>query len=158
MSDDTCTVGSERDSTQKLVVNREFGGFSVHDDTVRWMRERGCPIAEELTLPGEQYGDGSERDVDGFRDSTYPCRSDIRLCEHLVAAVEEGVARDLSIVEVPEGVEWVITEYDGAETVREKHRVFPSGNYAEGIVTSDEIDEKCSLHTDSEHGGVNDAD
>lgn len=53
------------------------------------------------------------------------CR--IHVCEHLIAAVEAGVASDLSIVEVPADIEWVITEYDGAETVCEAHRVFPGG-------------------------------
>lgn len=122
--------------TQKIVVNRGYGGFSVHDDTVRWMRERDCPIADELTLPGETYSDGSKRDKDGLRDCTYPRRGDIRTCEHLIQAVEDGVASDLSICEVPDGVEWCITEYDGAETVREKHRTFPSGSVEDGIANN----------------------
>ncbi|QLG62054.1 hypothetical protein [Halorarum salinum] len=31
---------------------------------------------------------------------------------------------DLKIVEVPEGVEWKIDEYDGAEHIAEKHRTW----------------------------------
>lgn len=146
MTNETSTTDSEHsEPVQKLVVNRGYGGFSVHDETVRWMRERGCPIGEELTLPGEEYDDGSKRDEDGFRECTNPRRGDIRVCEHLVAAVEEGVASELSICEVPLDAAWVITEYDGAETVREEHRTFPSGDYAEGVANSREIDGRCKM-------------
>lgn len=145
---------SEHDDVQKIVVNRGYGGFSVHDDTVRWLRERGCSIAEKLVLPGEYYDDGSgPRDEDGLRECTYPRRSDIRVDEHLIKAVEEGITRDLSIVEVPAGVEWVITEYDGAEAVREKHRVFPSGEYASGIASSDEMGDSSDADSDRSGGG-----
>lgn len=46
----------------------------------------------------------------------------------LIAVVEElkekadGQFAKLNIVEIPEGVEWGISEYDGQETVEEKHR------------------------------------
>lgn len=140
MTDEPLGTEDQQSGTQKLVVNRSYGGFSVHDDTVRWMRERGCEIAEELVLPGESYDDGSQRDEDDFRDKTYPRRSDIRTDEHLIEAVENGVARELTVIEVPEDVEWVITEYDGAETVREKHRTFPSGELAKGIARSYEME------------------
>lgn len=129
-------------SVKKLVVNRGYGGFSVSDDVVEWLREQGCEKAHGLTLPGETYSDGSKRDIDGFRDCCYPRDDDLpRDDPHLVEAVEKGLTSDLSIVEVPEGIEWVITEYDGAETVREKHRVFPSGKLARGIAKSYEIEE-----------------
>lgn len=122
---------------QKLVVNRGYGGFSVEDEAVRKMREWGCDIAEELVLPGEFYSDGSGPRKEGrMRDCTYPHRSDIRTDEHLIQAVNEGLAKGLEVIEIPDDVEWVITEYDGAETVREKHRTFPSGEYARGIASS----------------------
>jgi len=127
--------------TQKVVVNRGYGGFSVSDNVVRWMRENGYERAQELTLPGEEYDDGSKRDKDGIIDCCYPRESWIRTYTGLIDAVEEHITTDLSVVEVPDGVEWVITEYDGAETLRERHRVFPSGEYAEGIANSEEINE-----------------
>ncbi len=47
---------------------------------------------------------------------------------HLVQAVEElktlanGQHATLKVVEIPDGVEWEIDDYDGSETIREKHR------------------------------------
>lgn len=132
--------GVEQSDVQKIVVNGGYGGFSVGDDVVRLMRRWGCEIAEGLALPGEYHSDGSYRDPEGFRDQCYPRDGDIRTDEHLIRAVEDGYTSDLSIVEVPEDVDWVITEYDGAETVREKHRTFPSGEWERGIARSYEVE------------------
>ena len=33
-----------------------------------------------------------------------------------------GTCSELKIVEIPDGIEWEISEYDGLETVEEKHR------------------------------------
>lgn len=137
------------DSMQKVVAHLTYSGFSIHDDTVRWMRERGCPLAEEFTLPGETYSDGSVRD-DDFRDCVYPYDDNVRVCEHLIAAVEQGIEPGLDVVEVPEDIDWIIDEYDGWESIREKHRVFPSGNYATGHVSSEDIDEVCTFDPDQE--------
>jgi hypothetical protein len=127
--------------TQKIIVNRGYGGFSIADDVVTLMREElNCEVAQDLTLPGESYDDGSERDANDFRDCCYP-RDDEMARDHecLVEAVERGWTNDLSVCEVPSDVKWVITEYDGAETVREKHRTFPSGDLAKGIARSYEV-------------------
>jgi hypothetical protein len=48
----------------------------------------------------------------------------------LVQAVEElgavacGAHAELAVVEIPDGVEWCIEEYDGAEHIAEKHRTW----------------------------------
>ena len=68
-------------------------------------------IAKEITLP---Y----------FRD--YENRSD----EDLVAVVKElgeeanGPHAKLTIVDVPDNVDWFIDGYDGIETIREEHRTW----------------------------------
>lgn len=133
---------SEQETSQRIVVNRGFGGFRLHDDTVSWLREQGCEKAEELALPGEAHSDGSQRPEDDYKEYCYPRGDDMpRDDPHLAQAVEENVAMDLDIVEIPEGVDWCITEYDGAETVREKHRTFPSGELETGIANSYEVDD-----------------
>ena len=46
----------------------------------------------------------------------------------IIQVVEElgdeanGRFSELEVVEIPDGIEWEIDEYDGSETVREKHR------------------------------------
>lgn len=50
-----------------------------------------------------------------------------RTDKDLIAVIEElgekadGNCAKLSIVEIPDGIEWEISEYDGIETVEEKH-------------------------------------
>ena len=86
----------------KIVVNRCFGGFSLSRKAY-----------EELGIPWDGYGFSLERD---------------RANPGLVAVVEKlgkeasGSCSDLKVIEIPDGVEWEIDEYDGMETVHEKHR------------------------------------
>lgn len=55
-------------------------------------------------------------------------RPEDRTCPKLIKVVEKlgkkanGRSASLSIVEIPDGVEWEIDEYDGSETIHEKHR------------------------------------
>ena len=85
----------------KIVVNKCYGGFSLSQEAYR-----------ELGLKWDGYG-------------YYDCsRSD----ENLVRVVEKlgdkanGSYAKLRIVEIPDDVNWEIDDYDGIETVREKHR------------------------------------
>ena len=88
---------------QKIVVNACYGGFSLS-----WRAEE---LYEKLSGKKVEY----HYDID---------RSD----PHLVQVVEElgaranGVHADLLIVEIPDGVQWEVVEYDGIEYVAEKHR------------------------------------
>ena len=51
-----------------------------------------------------------------------------RTDEDLIAVIEElgsdadGRFGDLKIVDIPDGVDWEIDEYDGVETIHEVHR------------------------------------
>lgn len=86
----------------KIVVNRCWGGFGLSKLAY-----------EKLGISWDGYGHGSHIE-----------RNDPKL----VAVVEElgeaanGDYAKLRIVEIPEGVDWEIDNYDGQETVRERHR------------------------------------
>ena len=51
-----------------------------------------------------------------------------RFDENLIAVIEElkseswGKFSELKVVEIPDDIEWEITEYDGSESVEEVHR------------------------------------
>lgn len=53
-----------------------------------------------------------------------------RNCPVMVAVVEEmgeaanGTYSELKIVEIPDGVEFVISDYDGQEAIHQKHEVW----------------------------------
>lgn len=90
-----------------IVINKCHGGFGL------------SKVAMEEYKRRAGITDDSAYDFEIARDD-----------EHLVAIVKEmgseadsGYA-ELKIVEIPDGVEWQIDEYDGLEWVAEKHRVW----------------------------------
>lgn len=134
----------------KVVVNRCFGGFVLSDKAYERMIELGVPVKKyEKQKPDPKTGlynntDESaiyDRDLDGedASASSKAMRSlsgrywDAFIRENrndpiLVQVVEElgaeasGRFSELEVVEIPDGIEWEIDEYDGQETVDEKHR------------------------------------
>ena len=123
----------------KVVINKCFGGFSISLEAARFMAERGNKVAKaevyeydakaagdiELNEIEEKsclrwYGYGYAGGHDGYS------RND----QDLVAAVQQlgkkasGRMANLEVVEIPDGVEWEIDEYDGLESVAEKHRTW----------------------------------
>ena len=86
----------------KVVINKCFGGFSV-----------SRKVYEEMGVPWDGYG--------------YDFNNE-RTNEALIKVVE-GLGKDangscakLKIIEVPDGVEFEIDDYDGMESVHEVHR------------------------------------
>lgn len=91
----------------KIVINKCFGGFGLSEKAA----------AEYLLRSGNTDKDFYDRDTE---------RNDLIL----VAVVEElgeaanGKYAKLSVVEIPDDIEWEIEEYDGVEWVAEKHRTW----------------------------------
>jgi hypothetical protein len=87
----------------KIVTNDCYGGFSLSDEATKEYEKR--------TGKTEVYSRDIPRD-----DKT------------LVEIVEEwgeranGESAELSVKEIPDDVSWEIDEYDGIETIHEKHR------------------------------------
>jgi hypothetical protein len=116
----------------KVVINRCYGGFGLSDDAImRYAELKGINLVME---PSDSKIMGATFYVDGIKDdahyfSYYDLSSD-RSDPFLIQVVEEmgdkanGWAADLSIVDIPEEVEWTIEEYDGIEWVAEKHRTW----------------------------------
>jgi hypothetical protein len=116
----------------KVVINTCFGGFGLSDDAVeRYAEIKGITlvrIQEERSFGGASwYIDGIEDDAHYF--SSYSIGDD-RADPILIQVVEEmgkaanGWAAELTIVDIPDGVEWHIHEYDGSEHVAENHRTW----------------------------------
>jgi hypothetical protein len=87
----------------KIAINRCYGGFGLS--------EKALNLYNEKTKTEIDYS----RDID---------RADPILIEVLELLGDEANTRfsKLKIVEIPDGVEWEIAEYDGYEHVGEKHR------------------------------------
>ena len=89
----------------KIVINSKHGGFD--------MSEEGLAMYNQLASKTFKYADSIPRD-----------------CPHLVEVLmtlgtgADNVFSSLKIVEVPDDVEWFISEYDGKEWVSEVHRTW----------------------------------
>ena len=91
----------------KVVINTDFGGFGLSDEAL-------ALYAEKKGIP-----------VDDVYDFEIP-RDDLVLVwvvEHL-GLKANGDYAELKVVEIPEGVDWFISDYDGIEHIAERHRTW----------------------------------
>lgn len=88
----------------KVVINKCFGGFSLSEEAYEFLG---------LEWDGHGYG---------YNDD----RTDERLVECVEKLGEKsfGDFARLEVVEIPDGAEWYIDDYDGIETIREVHRTW----------------------------------
>ena len=87
----------------KIVINSCYGGFGLSNE--------------------------AEKYLGGYEWGTYEYGKN-RNDPNLVRCVEElgpkasGMLSSLKVVEIPDGIEWDIKEYDGMKHVAEKHRTW----------------------------------
>ncbi len=92
----------------KIAINTCFGGFGLSEKALKRLTELGLSH-------------------DGYISSfDINARSDPRVVQVVEELGDEswGDHAELKIVDIPDDVEWHITEYDGIETVRENHRTW----------------------------------
>ena len=114
---------------RRVVINAMHGGFGLsHPAKIRYLTRSGIAFTLEEQLDRDtQYKKGPLIMVNG---QEYWDRNIDRDDPVLVQLVQQmgadanGEHATLKIVEIPADVEWQIDEYDGAEWVAEKHRVW----------------------------------
>jgi hypothetical protein len=89
----------------KIVINKCFGGFGLSE----------LAIARYCELTGLSTFDEYE-----------VRRDDLILVQVVEELGESACSRfsDLKVVEIPDGVEWQVKEYDGKEWISEVHRTW----------------------------------
>ena len=133
----------------ELVINRCYGGFGLSQLAVReYLKRKGkeCFVYNDENIgSGKLYRQTEIENANIFSIYTtkdfgetttweeiqehyfYPRnidRTDLDLIEVVkkLGNKANGTCSELKIVEIPDGIEWEISEYDGLETVEEKHR------------------------------------
>lgn len=89
---------------QKIVINVCYGGFGLSKKAFDYVN------------------------IDGNIESEYEIQRDdkrlVAFIENNSTEVASSEYSELKIVEIPDGVDWVICDYDGVEWVAEKHRTW----------------------------------
>ena len=117
--------------SKSIVINTCYGGFNLSDEaTELYLTKAGqTPFYKNVDHFVSCYS--SEPWIDGKTDGKYFSvydfeRDDPVLIEVIreLGAQASGRFAELTIVEIPDDVEWEIEEYDGTEWVREKSRTW----------------------------------
>ncbi len=109
----------------KVVVNHCYGGFSLSSKAILEFFKR-----KEITCYPEEESWGTLYWLDEEKTKTFYDRDVDRSDPDLVAVVEElgsesfGTCAKLDVVDIPDGTDYFIDEYDGMETIRETHRTW----------------------------------
>jgi hypothetical protein len=101
----------------KIVINDDYGGFGLSKMAIEsYASRKGLSLGKW----NQTYGY-----FDDFMDRDIP-RNDKDLVEIVesLGNLANGFCASLRIVEIPDGVEWHISEYDGIEHVAENHRTW----------------------------------
>ena len=114
----------------KIVINSCYGGFSLSDEAI--MMYGDVKRLNLKAIVDERFSSFTHYYIDGVEDNEhyFSDRSIARNDRELVAIVEalkeraNGDHADLKVIEIPDGVDWQIEEYDGNEWVAEKHRTW----------------------------------
>jgi len=113
---------------QQIVINRCYGGFGLsHEAVMRYAELKGI----NLVFQKKDVFDLVHYYKDEIKQENYFSDRDIeRTDSALVQVVQEmgdkasGPHSRLGVVEIPDGIDYTIEEYDGSEWVAEVHRTW----------------------------------
>ena len=110
----------------KIVINSDFGGFGLSDEGLReYGRRKGLNLVEKAGTNFTFFYENEIKEENFFSEHDL-----LREDPVLVAIVEEMGEKSwnrfsaLKVVEIPDGVDWYIEDYDGMEHIAERHRTW----------------------------------
>jgi hypothetical protein len=140
---------ADKSGKMKLVINECYGGYGLSPKAVKRLAElkgRPCYFFEAIRNAKFQritLKEAEAREISYAFDTLQPSfdaaefdahvldnRPEDRADPHLIQVVNElgtragGAHAVLKVVEIPDGIEYIIEEYDGFEHVAEKHRTW----------------------------------
>jgi hypothetical protein len=113
----------------KIVINKKYGNFGLSEEAVLLYGDKKglniIAIRDEVIKYINHYYLNEEKEENLF------CEWDIKRNDPVLVEVVEQLGdlantrhTRLKVVEVPDDVEWYIHDYDGIESVYEKHRIW----------------------------------
>ena len=130
----------------EIVINTCYGRFGLSEEAIIELHKLKCPHIKEMTEEeyfGKGYFNTKEKRTQHLKfcsipsingtllldDHSYDSDEEYkpRTCKLLVKVVKKlgkkanGDHAKLSIIEIPNDVDFEISEYDGIETIHEKH-------------------------------------
>lgn len=118
-----------------VVINGCYGGFGLsHDAIMAYAERKGITLYADgqgesthyYTVPVAIYK-GADRPEDGWYFSSHDVARDDTDLVAVVQALGEsasGTYAQLRVVEIPDGIDYTIDEYDGIEHIAERHRTW----------------------------------
>ena len=114
----------------KIAINKCYGGFRLSPLAEKLILERkGQKALFKDSFTGEEVSfekaqkSGVLRIYSNLREINRNDPDLIAVIEEIGQKASTSVS-DIQVIEIPDGVEWVIEEYDGIEWISEKHRVW----------------------------------
>ena len=111
----------------KVIINRCHGGFGLsHEAMLLYAKLKGIDLKWTKDSICYKYSITDN----GVDDIFYPYHEEFRSDEALVQVVEtlgeraSGEFSKLVVVEIPDDVQWEISDYEGFETIHEIHRTW----------------------------------
>jgi hypothetical protein len=110
----------------KIVINNCFGGFGLSRSALIKLRDMGIDTYDNWASL-ENRSDKNKPWILLNDKDYYSNFEDHRSNEKLLSVVLDlgddasGPLADLNIVEIPDGIEYYIHDYDGVETIHEQH-------------------------------------
>lgn len=111
----------------KVVINTCYGGFSISFAAAELLAERGNAEAVEwVTDKRADLAEGGSTLYNSMHlyDTKRHDPLLIAVIEELGVKEASGEHACLSVVEIPDDVEYMIESYDGSEWIAEKHRTW----------------------------------
>lgn len=123
----------------KVVINKCYGGFGLSTEAFEWLITnrgwRSSPLKKSARNPvdptAELWHYRDEKDMvfgkysfNSFNsyDSDFRSNPDLVACVEILGDKASGNFASLKVVEIPDGVDYTIEEYDGIESIHEVHR------------------------------------
>jgi len=124
----------------KVVINTCYGGFGLSQAALQWLIDNKGWTVEDINT--EEEWENTKADIVNLKtkerewlgplttNRTDDYADSFRIDADVVAVVEalgktaDGKHAELKVVEIPDGIEWDIKEYDGIEWIAEKHRTW----------------------------------